>query len=107
MQTDKTLIIQLIQQDLRHNQLTGGLRKTGLHTDLHNLELLTVVARFMGIGREEVSDEWGEIYVSFLEKALDYPITERGNELLPLAEKCYTLLACKQIEYRSDATDDE
>ncbi|MBN4062176.1 hypothetical protein JYU20_03155 [Bacteroidales bacterium AH-315-I05] len=99
--TNKDLIIQLIQQDLKHNQLTGGLQKAGLETDLHNLEIIEVVARLMDVPKGEVSNQWEETYISFLEQAVEYKISDRAEELLPLAEECYNLLvACQNIESR-------
>lgn len=103
MEVNKALIIQVIQKDLKHNQLMSGLRRSGLDTDLHNLELLDVVARLMDIPKGEVTDQWVEVYFSFLEKAFNYPITECGNELLPLADECYDLLlACQKIEQETE-----
>lgn len=91
------MIICLIQQDLKHNQLTGGLRRLGLDTSLHNLEIIDIVAELMGV--EEVSDKWVEIYVGFLEQANKYEISDNGKELLPVASECYKqLLSCWNME---------
>ena len=99
---NKELIIQLIQQDLKYNQLITGLRKIGFDTDVHTLEIIEVVAQLMGIESGKISDKWTGTYVSFLDQAHHYKISVLSEELKPLAEKCYYLLeACKDIEVRT------
>lgn len=91
----------MIKQDMKHNQLLNGLEKLQLVTEAHSLEILDVVAEMMGISADNASEEWMQIYISFLEDAGQYAITARGEGLLPLAERCYDmLLACKEIEDR-------
>ena len=88
---------------MKHNQLTAGLRQIGLQTELHNLEIMDIVARLMGIPKEQVSNEWSGIYCNYMEKATDFPITELGEELLQPAKECYhLLLACMEIEKTLD-----
>ncbi|HET6245382.1 MAG: hypothetical protein H0V01_13915 [Bacteroidetes bacterium] len=100
----RKIIIQLIQQDLKHNQLLSGLEKLHLTTEAHPLEIMDVVAEMMGIPTGSASEEWMKIYISFLEEAGQYAITSRGERLLPLAEKCYNLLlACAEIERRVES----
>ena len=103
---NRQLIISLIQQDLKHNQLTTGLAKLGLDPDVHSLEIVEVVARLMGVEKGDVSDQWAKIYFSFLDQAYRFKISERAEELKPLAEECYDLLvACQNIESISDSED--
>lgn len=46
----KTLIIQLIRQDLKHSQLTGSLKSLGLEDGgLYALDLMALVAQFMKV----------------------------------------------------------
>lgn len=99
---NKDLILQLIHQDLKHNQLTGGLRQLGFDEfGLHSLNLMSIVARLMGMPEEESQDLWDNVYVSFLDEAHQYKVTDLGEELKPLAEKCYEMLvACTEIEIR-------
>lgn len=94
---NKKLIIKLIQQDLKHNQLTTGLRQLGLDTNLHNLEIMDIVAQLMGIS--EPSEKWIETYIDFLNKADQYNISNKGNELIILAKNCYEkLILCMNKE---------
>jgi hypothetical protein len=99
---NKDLILQLIQQDIKHNQLTEGLRQLGLDDNgLHCLDILTIVARLMDIPKGKVQDRWAEIYGSFLDETHKHPVSDLGEELKPVAEKCYEmLLACTEIENR-------
>ena len=84
----KKLTIRLIQQDLKHTQLCDGLRRLGLHDNgLHSLNILPLVAELMGIS--QTSDDWEDVYLSFLKKASDYPVSDLGTELMALAGECY------------------
>ena len=99
---NKNLIVLLIQQDLKHNQLVEALWKAGLNANIHALQISDIVASLMGMREEEISDQWTEIYFSFLDQAHCYKISEMAEDLKPLAEECYnTLLACKNIEDRT------
>jgi len=102
---NKDLILQLIHQDLKHNQLTGGLRKLGFDDfGLHSLNISPIVARLMGMPKEETQDLWDNVYVGFLDVAHQYKVTDLGKELKPLAEKCYEMLvACQENESRMDS----
>ena len=94
----KDLILILLQQDLKHNQLTEGLRQLGLDdAGVHSLDLLPVVARLMGLPQGQVPDAWGATYRRFLDAAPAYPLSHLGSELQPLAERCYEeLVGCCQ-----------
>jgi len=95
METNRELIISLILQDLRHYQLTAALAKVGLDADLHDLEIMEAVAELMGIARDGISDQWGELYFSYVHRAPDYDVSIRGRSLEFLAEECYdVLVAC-------------
>lgn len=97
---NKQFVISLIQKDLKHNQLTEGLRHLGLDdAGLHSLDILPIVARLMGISNGDETDRWNNIYISFLDEAHKYPVSDLGEELYPVAEKCYEmLLACIEID---------
>jgi len=99
---NKELILQLIHQDLKHNQLMGGLRQLGfVEFGLHSLNISPIVARLMGMPEEEAQDLWDNVYVSFLDEAHQYKVSGLGEELKPLAEKCYEMLVvCAEIEKR-------
>jgi len=104
--TDKDLIIQLIQQDLKHHQLTEGLRRLGLDDGgLHSLNLLPIIAQLMGIPKRKVHDRWAAIYNSFMRETPQSKISELGEALQPVAEKCYEMLVSHvEIERRVQST---
>ncbi len=100
--SNKDLILQLIQQDLKHNQLTEGLRHLGLSDDgLYCIDLLSIIERLMEIPDGETGDRCTQVYVSFMCEAHQYGVSDLGKELKPVAEKCYDMMvACLEIERR-------
>ena len=89
----RELIIRLIEQDLRHNQLVLGLNKMELDSaDFHELEISRIIGKLMGIPYGQLDDQWGNIYDSFMEQSLHYPVNEAKTRLKPLAEACYEQL---------------
>ena len=104
---NRYLILQLILQDLKHNQLTEGLRRLGLEdSGLYCLDILSIIERLMKVPEGETQDRWGAVYVSFLNEAHQYKVSDLGKELKPLAEKCYDMLvACAEIESRMKSDD--
>jgi hypothetical protein len=101
-QTHSSIIIQLIQQDLKHAQMLEALKAAGFHSEVHCLDLPTVVARLMGNNDGTASDQWAGVYVSFLEQAVQHPLSASG-EIEQLAEECYLFLrACLEIEERCE-----
>ena len=88
------LIIDLILQDLKHNQLLTGLEKIGLNgSDTHYLGILEIVFQLMKVP-EQIANDWGELYVKFMNQAIHYEITSstKKETLKPLAEVCYRQL---------------
>jgi len=86
------LIIELILQDLKHNQLILGLDRLNLDAGYcHYLAIMDLVQRLM-----DVSDEWTEdftaCYMAFMNRCLEFPISRSGEELRPFAIECYGLL---------------
>lgn len=92
---DKSQIIHLIQQDLKHSQLTEALRNLGLDDGgLYSLDLMSLVAQLMQVSPEHM-ENFAEIYGGCLDKAAQYPVTYLGEHLLLVAEECYLqLLGC-------------
>jgi hypothetical protein len=85
----KDLIINLLQQDLKHNQLLNSLDKIGLSRGgLHELEMLELIAELMEVS-EEARDNWSTRYVALMEESSRFPLEERTEVLRPLAEICY------------------
>lgn len=93
MKPSKHLIIRLLVNDMKHEQLLTGLHRLGFESDLHGSNLCDVVAELMGKRRGMQGEEWQTLYVQFMEKAGSYTITGNGHNLLPLAEQCYECLA--------------
>ncbi|MBW8244532.1 hypothetical protein K1F50_17120 [Muricauda oceani] len=95
---DKSQIVHLIQQDLKHSQLTEALRNLGLDDHgLYSLDLMSLVAELMQVPPEQM-EHFTEIYGSYLDKAVDYPITYLGEHLLPVAEACYRRLLGGKVD---------
>ena len=95
MTANKDLIIRLIRQDLKHNQLVVGLKELGFEDDgLHMLELHKIIADLMNIP-EGKWDELLDTYFDFLEQSTDHRIDHDGKALTPLAEACYELLIAR------------
>lgn len=92
---NRELVVQLIQQDLKHSQLTETLRHMGLDDGgLYALDLITIVAQLMEVPPHQM-DDFAEVYGTFLDEAPQYPTTYLGEALLPVAEECYLkLLGC-------------
>lgn len=99
MEINKTLILHLIQADLKHNQLINALESIHLDTDgVYYINLADAVAKLMGMDGEK-SDQWFAIYDSYMEQAHSHAVEDRGSNLAPIAQDCYShLLACMQIE---------
>ena len=89
--SQKALIVQLIQADLKHNQLVGGLQSIHLETDMYFLGLHKAVAQLMGI-TGDIPDQWFAIYDHYLENAHRHEVSSEADSLLPIAEECYNLL---------------
>lgn len=89
-QKNEQLIIDLIQQDLKHCQLVYGLEQLGLQgSSMHHLEMLEIIYRLMHIPSEKKSDYLAETYAAFMSMATDIEITALGESLRPLAKECY------------------
>jgi hypothetical protein len=103
MEINKNLIIQLLIQDMKHEQLIAALRKLGFESDVHGLKILEIIAGLMGIAEEEITWEWSEGYVDFMCQVRKYKIKGNGENLLPLAEACYKFLsACAEREEKGN-----
>lgn len=99
MKENKELIIQLLEQDLKHHQLTIGLQKLGLETEEHELTIYKMVTLHMGISEEdETPDYWTELYIELMAEAQNEPISYKMDSMRTLAEKSYEqLCACLRI----------
>jgi hypothetical protein len=86
------LIIELILQDLKHNQLIQGLDRLALDAGYcHYLGLLDLIQKLMGVP-DKLMDEFTTIYMASMDRCLEFPISKSGEELRPLANGCYVLM---------------
>lgn len=92
METPKHLIIHLLIQDMKHEQLVHGLHQLGFESQLHTLDIMAAVSELMHIPQEQLTWLWSDAYINVLKQARQYPITADGKNLLPLAEQCYVVL---------------
>ncbi len=89
----RKLIIQLIQHDLKQNQLVSGLEKLGLDATVHHSHMLEIVGELMEKPQDLPTVElWCETYLWFLEQSSTYEITSSGENLNALAIACYRSL---------------
>lgn len=86
------ILISLILQDLRHNQLLLELEGRGLDLELHYLDLMTPIGRLMGLPADGIPDEFADVYTAFMNQAGRYPVSGRGEGLMGLAENCLASL---------------
>ena len=87
------LIINLIHEDLKHNQLLTAIERIGFDRgNLYNLQLLEIIAKLMKVPKGPISNRWDEIYAGFMLESINYKVTSRGESLRPLAEVCYKQL---------------
>ena len=93
MDTNKQLIISLLQQDLKHYHLVRGVERLGfIHEDKQTLTLMDMVAECMGIKQGNISNEWISAYVAFMEDASQKELGQLIKDLIPIAEECYSIL---------------
>lgn len=88
--SNKELIISLIQQDLKHNQLILGLDELGLATsDKHCLEILDIVASLMQVPEGDIEFDWCRLYVTYMAESKKLGVTHTTETMKPFAEACY------------------
>lgn len=86
---NKELVISLIQQDLKHHQLVGGLDSIGLEAfDKHLLELFDVIYKLMNVPKS-AEHEWGKTYTNYMNFAVNYEVESTSDSLKPLAGGCF------------------
>ena len=90
---DKELIIQLLLEDLKHNQLVLGLEKLGFsRSSFHYLGIEGVIAKLMNVPEGRVSDSFGAEYAELMKESVNYGISVSDKSLRSLAESGYALL---------------
>ena len=86
------LIIELILQDLKHNQLILGLERLNLDAGFcHYLGILDLIQRLMEVS-DGMEDEFSATYMASMNRSLEFPISRSGEELRPLERECYDSL---------------
>jgi len=62
---NREIIIKLIEQDIKHNQLLNGLNEIGLtDNERYTLDIVWIVADMMGIDKTKLSERWLDLYHS-------------------------------------------
>lgn len=86
------LLIGLILQDLKHNQLIQGLDRLNLDSGYcHYLGILDLVQRLIGVP-DDLMDDFTATYMDSMDRCLEFPISRSGDELRPWALECYERL---------------
>ena len=96
------LIIQLIQQDLKHNKLVKGLFQLGLDDEsFYYLEIFTIVQQLMNIQSDELADTFSDVYCCFMHEVFDIDLLELDDKIPSIANQCYQMLkSLVEIETR-------
>ena len=103
MKNHKNIIIQLLFQNMKHEQVMAGLGRLGFNEEGYRLEVADIVAQLMGISDMAISWNWGKLYDTFLGYARKLEIVAEHQNLLPLAEICY--LALTDLQAREERQD--
>jgi len=70
---NKELIITLIKQDMKHNQLVLGLQQLGLSCDdYHYLQIYRIIAELMGYKKGVIDEKWLGIYLGYIDKVIEH-----------------------------------
>lgn len=89
----KTCLEEMILTDLKHSQLIFGLATIGLdHMDNHYLGIAELVAHLIGIQNDQEKDRFMEVYLAFMQRSTEFPVSSRGEELLTIGKECLKVL---------------
>ena len=100
--SNEAIIIRLIQMDMKHNQLVGGLRAIGLDGGgLFEIGALEMISELMQFPEGKIEDRLYAMYVGFIDEAANYEITDRGESLRQLAELAYRQLRAF-VDYKTE-----
>jgi hypothetical protein len=90
---NKDLIIQILRQDLRYNQLLLGLESLEIDLrDHYDITCNRIVSNLMGISDDSVPEQWWDLYTKLMEESINEPISKEGDAMLRMAEYCYAKL---------------
>lgn len=88
--TQKSLIIALLAQDLKHSQFLLGLDDLGLSaSDKHSLEHFDIIAQLMRVPEGEAASNWARIYLTYMSESREVEIEHTTAPMLPFAVACY------------------
>ena len=86
----KELIINLIQQDLKHSQSILGLDDLGLEaSDKHSLEMFDIVADLMQVPEGQLESKWVNVYLAYMSECREVEIQHMTTPVKPYAISCY------------------
>lgn len=89
----KFILEEIILADMKHSQLTIGLANLGLDPmDNHYLGIADLVGRLIGVQTDEEKDRFMEVYLGFMQKSTEFPVSSRGEELLTIGKECLKVL---------------
>jgi hypothetical protein len=88
--SNKDLIINLIQQDLKHCQLILGLDDLGLEaSDKHSLEMFDIIADLMQVPEGHIESDWARVYLAYMSESREVEIEHMTTPMRPYAISCY------------------
>ncbi|RAI86802.1 hypothetical protein [Algoriphagus yeomjeoni] len=89
----KTCLEEMILADLKHSQLILGLANIGLdHMDNHYLGIADLVAQLIGTQTDQGKDKFMEVYLGFMQKSTEVPVSSGGEELRMVSKECLKVL---------------
>ena len=88
--SNKDLIINLIQQDLKHCQLILGLDDLGLEaSEKHSLEMFDIIADLMQVPEGHIESNWARVYLAYMSESREVEIEHMTTPMRPYAISCY------------------
>ena len=99
METNRTIILSLIKEDLRCNKLVLSLSGLGLDAGKYHTELSCVIFNLMGIDHND--DHLAGLYFNSIDKATEIEDVEDQKALQIMAEEIYNRLLNEKQNYVS------
>ena len=90
METNRTIILSLIKEDLRCNKLVLSLTGLGLDAGKYHTELSSVIFNLMGL--DHSNDQLAGLYFDCIDKATEIEDVEDQKLLQIMAEEIYERL---------------
>jgi hypothetical protein len=96
LESDKTLVISLIKDDLINSKLLNGLNEMGLNADNYFLHLSETIFNLMGFDDNEESEQVFERYLELRNRAMFVDISKSNKSLNDLALQIYIELSTRK-----------